>query len=273
MSNTYAIGDVQGCGQALARLEARIRELDPDPFLLFVGDLVNRGPQSLATLRRMKQLGERGAVVLGNHDLHLLAAAHGLRGIHTQDTLDEILIAPDREELLEWLRHQPLARMHEGHLVVHAGVLPQWSTEQVLALAGEVQAALQGPNWLDFLHHMYGNTPTGWDDSLTGPDRLRCIVNALTRLRFCDAQGHMDFKTKEAAGSAPPGFHPWFDIPGRRTAGTPIICGHWSTLGLMLREDVLALDTGCVWGGQLTALRLSDRALVQVSCEQAQRPG
>jgi bis(5'-nucleosyl)-tetraphosphatase (symmetrical) len=272
MPNTYAIGDVQGCGQALARLEAHIRETDPDPFFLFVGDLVNRGPQSLATLRRITQLGSRGSVVLGNHDLHLLAAAHGLRGIHTQDTLDEILIAPDREELLEWLRHQPLARMHEGHLVVHAGVLPQWTAEQVISLSREVETVLQGPNWLDFLHHMYGNTPATWEDSLTGYERLRCIVNALTRLRFCDANGHMDFKTKEAASSGPPGHMPWFDLPGRRTAGTPIICGHWSTLGLVLRDDLLALDTGCVWGGKLTALRLSDRALFQVQCEQAQRP-
>ena len=273
MPHTYVIGDVQGCGHALAALEAKIRQQDPNPYLLFVGDLVNRGPQSLASLRRMKALGEQGAVVLGNHDLHLLAAAHGLRKPHAQDTLHEILAAPDRDELLDWLRHQKLALFHQGHLVLHAGLLPQWSVEQALALAGEVESVLQGPHWLDFLAHMYGNQPDTWDDALAGHDRLRVIVNALTRLRFCDAQGRMDFHTKEGAGAAPPGFMPWFDVPGRKSAGTPVVCGHWSTLGLMLREDVMAIDTGCVWGGKLTAVRLPDRALVQVECEQAQQPG
>ncbi|MDB5796703.1 MAG: apaH [Paucimonas sp.] len=274
MSATYAIGDVQGCDCALAQLLDRLRQAgDPDPYLLFVGDLVNRGPESLASLRRMKALGDTGAVVLGNHDLHLLAAAHGIRKPHGQDTLHDILEAPDCGELLDWLRQQPLARMHEGHLVVHAGVLPQWTVPQVLALSREVEDVLQGPHWLDFLAHMYGNTPEQWDDSLRGHERLRCIVNALTRLRFCDAGGRMEFQTKEGAGAAPPGYMPWFEVPGRKTAGTPIVCGHWSTLGLVMRPDLLALDTGCVWGGKLSAVRLHDRALFQVDCERYREPG
>jgi bis(5'-nucleosyl)-tetraphosphatase (symmetrical) len=249
------------------------REGDEDAFFVFVGDLVNRGPQSLAALRHMKSLGEHGAVVLGNHDLHLLAAAHHIRTPHRLDTLDDILAAPDRDELLDWLRCQPLALVHDGHLFVHAGVLPQWSVQQTLALAHEVQQALSGPDWVAFLRDMYGNMPDRWDDSLTGHGRLRCIVNALTRMRFCDASGRMEFKTKEAAGAAPAGFMPWFDVPGRKTADTTIVCGHWSTLGLVLRPDLVALDTGCVWGGKLSAIRLHDRALFQVDCARYQEPG
>lgn len=274
MSPTYAIGDVQGCEHALAMLVERVRqEGDEDAFFVFVGDLVNRGPQSVAALRHMKSLGERGAVVLGNHDLHLLAAAHHIRTPHRLDTLDDILAAPDRDELLDWLRCQPLALVRDGHLFIHAGVLPQWSVQQTLALAHEVHQALSGPDWVAFLRDMYGNMPDRWDDSLTGHDRLRCIVNALTRMRFCDASGRMEFKTKEAAGAAPAGFMPWFDVPGRQTADTTIVCGHWSTLGLVLRPDLIALDTGCVWGGKLSAIRLHDRALFQVDCARYQEPG
>ena len=282
MSSTYAIGDVQGCQHALAMLVERIHQQDKtehqnegqdDPFFIFVGDLVNRGPQSLATLRHMKSLGERGAVVLGNHDLHLLAAAHNIRKPNALDTLDDILAAPDRDELLDWLRRQPLALMRDGHLIVHAGVLPQWTAQQTLDLAQEVGEVLRGPDWITFLADMYGNTPDQWDDNLRGHDRLRCIVNALTRMRFCDADGRMEFKSKEGTGAAPAGFMPWFDVPDRKTAGTPIVCGHWSTLGLVMRPDLMALDTGCVWGGKLSAVRLSDRALFQVDCAQYQIPG
>ncbi len=273
MSPTYAIGDVQGCEHALAMLIEKVRtQGDEDAFFVFVGDLVNRGPQSLATLRHMKALGARGAVVLGNHDLHLLAAAHHIRKPHRLDTLDDILTAPDRDELLDWLRCQPLALLRDQHLFVHAGVLPQWSVQQTLDLASEVQQVLSGPDWVAFLRDMYGNMPDTWDDKLTGHDRLRCIVNALTRMRFCDANGRMEFMTKEAAGAAPPGYMPWFDVPGRKTAATTIVCGHWSTLGLVQRPDLVALDTGCVWGGKLSAIRLHDRALFQVDCARYQEP-
>ena len=269
---TYVIGDLQGCCNQLHELLDKIHAVTPDPQLVFAGDLVNRGPQSLATLRFVRSLGGCALTVLGNHDLHLLAAAHGIRKPHRSDTIDEILNASDRNELLDWLRQQPLALSVENCLVVHAGVMPQWTPQQVMSLAGEVEAVLRGPDWVDFLRQMYGNTPARWDDSLQGMDRLRCIVNALTRIRFCTAEGEMDF-SKEGPEAAPPGTMPWFDVPGRNTAGTTVIFGHWSTLGLLLRPDVIALDTGCIWGGKLTALRLDDRSLLQVDCPQHQAPG
>ena len=270
---TYVIGDLQGCHQSCLDLLAQIDAIDPDAQLWFAGDLVNRGPDSLATLRLVKSLGARAQCVLGNHDLHLLAAAHGIRKLSRSDTLDDILSAPDREELLAWLRQRPLAIFDQGYLLVHAGVLPQWRAAQTRALAQEVENVLQGPKWLDFLGKMYGNEPNQWHDGLTGKARLRCIVNSLTRLRFCDAQGVMEFDSKEGAGGAPQGFMPWFDVPGRKTGDVTVVFGHWSTLGLMLRENVIGLDTGCVWGGKLSAVRLEDRKLVQVLCPQYQAPG
>ncbi len=270
---TYVIGDLQGCHQSCLSLLAQIDAIDPDAQLWFAGDLVNRGPDSLATLRLMKSLGARAQCVLGNHDLHLLAAAHGIRKLSRSDTLDDILSAPDREDLLTWLRQRPLAIFEQGHLLVHAGVLPQWRAAQTRALAQEVENVLQGPKWLDFLGKMYGNEPNQWHDDLTGKARLRCIVNGLTRLRFCDAQGVMQFDSKEGAGGAPQGFMPWFDVPGRKTDDVTVLFGHWSTLGLMMRENVIGLDTGCVWGGKLSAVRLEDRKLVQVVCPQYQAPG
>lgn len=269
----FAIGDLQGCAGQLDALLARIDAISPDANLLFVGDLVNRGPDSAGCLRRLRALGQRARVVLGNHDLHLLAVANGLRAPGRSDTLNELLAAPDRDELLDWLRRQPLALMVDGHLIVHAGVLPQWTAQQTLSLSDEVSAALCSQNWLDFLRQMYGNEPARWNDGLQGADRLRCIVNALTRLRFCTKDGEMEFQTKEGPGVPPEGYLPWFDIPGRQTADVPIVFGHWSTLGLMLKPKVIGLDTGCVWGGQLSALRLSDRLLVQVDCPQHQKPG
>lgn len=269
---TYVIGDLQGCHDQTVALLAR---LDPDgagrPAVLFAGDLINRGPQSLATLRQVRALAlaHPGRVdsVLGNHDLHLLAVANGIRPAHASDTLDEILAAPDRAGLIDWLRRRPLAIERDGHLLVHAGVPPQWDRAQALALAGEVEAMLRGPDWLDFLRQMYGDQPDRWDDGLAGAERLRCIVNALTRLRFCTADGVMDFKMKES-GTAPAesGLMPWFDVPGRRTAGGTVVFGHWSALGLIQRPDLIGLDSGCVWGGQLTALCLQDRHIVQVAC-------
>lgn len=272
-TDTFAIGDLQGCAAELEHLVERIEAVSPDAQMVFVGDLVNRGPESLRTLRLVKSLGKRARTVLGNHDLHLLAASQGVRAPGRSDTIADILSAPDRDELLDWLRRQPLALMVEGHLVVHAGVLPQWTAAQVVALSAEVEAKLQSEQWTDFLQEMYGNEPSRWDEQWQGAERLRCIVNALTRLRFCTADGVMEFATKEGLGNAPAGYLPWFDIPERRTADGPVIFGHWSTLGLVEREKLIGLDSGCVWGGKLSAMRLKDRLLLQVDCPQHQRPG
>lgn len=271
--STYVIGDLQGCQRPLLELMARIDAAAPASAMLFAGDLVNRGPDSLAALRTVKGLGRRARTVLGNHDLHLLAVSQGIRPAHRSDTLEPILHAPDRDALLDWLRRQPLAILQDGHLLVHAGVAPQWSAAQTLALAQEVEAALRGPHWVDFLRAMYGNAPDRWDDALTGNDRLRCVVNILTRIRFCRPDGTMDFATKEGLASALPGTLPWFEVPQRRSADVTVIFGHWSTLGLLQRPNLIALDTGCVWGGKLTAVCLEDRSVIQVDCPQCQRPG
>jgi bis(5'-nucleosyl)-tetraphosphatase (symmetrical) len=262
----YAIGDLQGCG---ARLEELLARLPDDARLVFVGDLVNRGPDSLGTLRRVRALGERAVALLGNHDLHLLAVAAGIRPIHDDDTLQDILAAPDAAELLDWVRRRPLAHLEEGALFVHAGVLPQWSVEHTLALAGEVQAQLRADDYRSFLATMYGNRPLQWSEGLEGADRLRCILNALTRLRFLSLDGAMDLKLKGSIESAPPGWVPWFAHPQRASGATTIIFGHWSTIGLMMRDNAIGIDTGCVWGGCLTALHWPTRALTQVSCAAA----
>jgi bis(5'-nucleosyl)-tetraphosphatase (symmetrical) len=271
---TLAIGDLQGCDGALRQLLADSGAEASDEPLWFAGDLVNRGPDSLRALRRVRALGARATVVLGNHDLHLLAAAAGARAPRRDDTLGPILAAPDRDALIDWLRRRPLAHRDGDRLMVHAGVFPQWTAEQAVALSDEVSRVLSGPDWGDFLHAMYGNRPDRWEDALSGDDRLRAIVNGLTRIRFVHPDGRMDFDVKEGAAAAPPGLLPWFDAPGRRTAGSvTVVFGHWSTLGLLLRPDLVALDTGCVWGGALTAVRLEDRAVVQVRCAQARAPG
>jgi bis(5'-nucleosyl)-tetraphosphatase (symmetrical) len=213
---------------------------------------------------------------LGNHDLHLLAIAYGAKKAHRSDTVQGILDAADRPALLDWLRHQRMACFEQGWLMVHAGVLPQWTLADTLARAGEVETMLRGPGLGAFVQEMYGNEPGAWDDGLSGMPRLRCIVNALTRLRFVDIAGRMDFKTKDGADGAPPGFFPWFDLANRRTLGVPIAFGHWSTLGLLQRRDLLALDTGCVWGGRLTAAKVENGhapELISVKCEQSQKPG
>lgn len=273
----YLIGDLQGCDTALGRL---LDEIDFSPSrdtLHLLGDLVNRGPQSLATLRRLMKLGASARCLLGNHDLHLLAVAHGVRRPGRSDTLDGILQASDRAALLDWLRRQRLAMFEHGILMVHAGVLPAWDATQVMALAAEVETVLQGPDLADFLPEMYGNEPAQWSGQLAGAARLRVVVNALTRLRFCTPQGAMEFKGSGGPTTAPPGYLPWFDVPGRRTADVTVAFGHWSTLGWLDRPGLLSLDTGCVWGGCLSALRLGatprQHALVQVRCEQAQKPG
>ena len=267
----FAIGDLQGCG---AQLDALLARLPADAQLIFVGDIVNRGPQSLHCLREVKALADAGRAIalLGNHDLHLLAVAAGIRPAHDDDTLGEILDAPDRDALLDWLRARPLAHHEAGALFVHAGVLPQWTVTQTLALAGEVQVRLRAPDYRDFLASMYGNRPARWHDTLAGADRLRCIINALTRLRFVDASGTMEFSVKEGAAAAPAGFAPWFDHPQRATRDTPVVFGHWSTLGFMDRPDAVCLDTGCVWGGALTAISWPGRQRIAVDCPQAQDP-
>lgn len=261
----WAIGDLQGC---LDPLQALLAQIPDDERLIFVGDLVNRGPQSLATLRFVRRLCESGraAALLGNHDLHLLAAAHGIRPLHADDTLDEILAAPDRAALLEWLRALPLAIEAEGALFVHAGVLPPWTAAQTLALAAEVESGLRGSDLRGFLSTMYGNEPARWDDALQGADRWRCVINALTRLRFVDQTGAMDLRRKDGPADDDATVMPWFDHPQRATGDRPIVFGHWSALGFINRPDVVCLDSGCVWGRALTAMRWPDRHVVSVDC-------
>jgi len=271
----YLVGDVQGCCDALERLLAEVGFSPSRDRLALVGDLVNRGPRSLATLKRLRAMGDAAICLLGNHDLHLLAVAHGVRKPRKDDTLEDILGSKRRDAWIDWLRHRRMACLYQGWLLVHAGVVPQWDTPATLALAAEVEALLQGPGLSDMLHQMYGNEPAQWNDALQGPERWRFVINVLTRIRFCTPDGRLDLKVKEGADAAPPGFRPWFDIPGRRTTGTPMAFGHWSTLGRIDRPDLLALDTGCVWGGALSAVRIDGgrREWVQVACEQAQVPG
>ena len=265
---TYAIGDVQGCYDALRRLLDIVRFDPPRDTVWFVGDLVNRGPQSLQTLRFIMNLGDAAVSILGNHDLHLLVAASGYTKQYPGDTLDDILSAPDREALLHWLRHQKL--MHADstldYAMVHAGLLPQWTIEKALALAHEAEMVLRSDHHDDFLRPLYGNQPSAWHDDLTGDDRHRVIVNAMTRMRLCTAAGEMEFRHKLAPVDMPPGFMPWYDVPGRASRNTPILFGHWASLGVLLRGDVIGLDSGCVWGRKLTALRLEDRRTFQCGC-------
>ena len=264
---TYAVGDIQGCHVELMQLLDQIA-FDPSlDKLWLVGDLVNRGPDSLAVLRLVKSLGDSAVTVLGNHDLHLLAVAEGLAELNQNDTLDEILDAPDRVELLRWLRQQRLLHAQDGYVLVHAGLLPQWSVAQAKNLAHEVEAALRGDDYVTFLAQMYGNTPHRWNDSLLGYDRLRVIVNALTRMRICTEAGEMEFKFKSEVENIPAGYMPWFNVAHRASRDATAIVGHWSALGLMITEKIIALDTGCLWGGPLSAIRLEDRRLFQVSCK------
>jgi bis(5'-nucleosyl)-tetraphosphatase (symmetrical) len=262
---TYAIGDVQGCYTPLRRLLDALRFEPARDRLLFAGDLVNRGPESLQMLRFVSGLGSAAVTVLGNHDLHLLALARGGRR-KRRDTLDPILAAPDREELLAWLARCPLAWEEGATLLVHAGVAPQWTRAQTLALAREVSTAVVSGA---LFAEMYGDRPARWDEALAGAERWRIVVNVLTRMRYCAADGTIDLKYKGAPGSQPPTLMPWFAVPGRRTANESIVFGHWSTLGRVHWPDyrVHGLDSGCVWGGRLTALELSSGAVSSVPCE------
>ena len=272
----YLIGDVQGCCDALQRMLDTLAFSPSRDHVVMLGDLVNRGPDSLGTLRLLRGLGDAATCLLGNHDLHFLAAAHGIRKTHRSDTLQGLLNAPDREAWVDWVRHRRMALHDHGWLMVHAGVPPQWTLATTLQLAAEVEQQLRGPDLNAFLAVMYGNQPDRWCDELHGADRLRFSINALTRTRFVTADGTLDFGTKEGAGMAPLGLLPWFEHPQRQTQGVPMAFGHWSTLGLIRQPDLLALDTGCIWGGKLSAARIApdgSSEIIQIACEQAQRPG
>jgi bis(5'-nucleosyl)-tetraphosphatase (symmetrical) len=260
----YAIGDVQGCHAELCELLALIGFSPRDDRLWFVGDLVNRGPGSLSVLREVKALGDAAVTVLGNHDFHLLRIAAGHGREHGGDTLKSILGAPDRDDLVAWLLHRPLAVIEEDRVLVHAGLLPLWSPATARMLSREVEAVLGGARAGEFLAKLYGDEPRTWRDDLEGYDRLRAIVNVFARLRYCAADGEMEFREKRGPAFAPAGMRAWFAHPERRSAQATIVCGHWSALGLLLAPNVLMLDSGCVWGGPLTAIRLPDRRVFQV---------
>lgn len=261
--STYAIGDVQGCWDSLEALLARL-EFNPNRDRLWlVGDLVNRGPKSLEVLRGLMVLGDAVQCVLGNHDLHLLAVAAGARKVGSGDTLQPILEAPDAAELLDWLRTRPLAVAEGSTLMVHAGVLPSWTMSDTLRHASEVENVLRGKGWKDFLRDLYGDSPSQWKDNLEGTDRLRVIVNVLTRLRYLGPKGQLEMKIKSSPAQAPAKLTPWFAAEERQTHGDRLVVGHWSTLGLLVRPNLLTLDTGCVWRGYLTAVRLEDHQVTQ----------
>jgi len=263
---TYAIGDLQGCFDSLRELLGEIGFRESEDRLWFVGDLVNRGPQSLEILRFVKSLGEGAVSVLGNHDLHLLMVAEGYAKQHRQDTLGAILGAHDRDELLTWMRGLPLMHVEGDYSMVHAGLLPSWSIDKALELARETEHTLQGSDWRDLMAQMYGNQPDRWDDALAGYERSRVVINAMTRMRVCTADGRMEFGHKGRIEDIPPGYMPWFAVPGRKSASSTVICGHWSAIGLLARKNLLALDSGCLWGEQLSAVRLEDRQIYQVAC-------
>ncbi|MBL8491412.1 MAG: symmetrical bis(5'-nucleosyl)-tetraphosphatase [Rhodocyclaceae bacterium] len=269
---TYAIGDLQGCYAPLLRVLDYIG-FDPGrDRLWFVGDLVNRGPQSLEVLRFVRGLGDAAVCVLGNHDLHLVMQSEGFGRTNREDTLGPVLAAPDREELIDWLRHRPLFHAEGEYALVHAGLLPAWDVQRAGDLAAEVEAALTAHDFRDFLAHMWGSQPEAWHDGLAGWDRLRVVVNAMTRMRFCRADGSMDFKTKGPPEKAPPGSHPWFSAPGRVARRHTLVCGHWSALGFRAEPGLLALDSGCLWGGALTAVRLEDRQVFSLPCPRQVEP-
>lgn len=276
--STYVIGDVQGC---YAELQKLLQHINYDPrrdILWCTGDLINRGPQSLEVLRFFYELGDRTRVVLGNHDLHLLAVAHGNTShIHPSDTLAAILHAPDRNDLLYWLRHQPLLHHDDGFNItmIHAGLPPQWDLAQAQACADEVEAVLQGSEYGRFLAHIYGNKPKKWSEELSDYERLRFITNCFTRLRYCNAEGKLSLKKKSAPTSANDSAEidlPWFKHPHRASRDNCIVFGHWSTLGLHVDDNVYGIDTGCLWGGELTALRLDDLTLFNIPCPGACEP-
>lgn len=269
---TYAIGDLQGCYEPLLRLLDYISFDRGRDRLWFVGDLVNRGPQSLEVLRFVRGLGDAAVVVLGNHDLHLIMQSEGHGRANREDTLGPVLAAPDRMALLDWLRRRPLFHVEGEFAMVHAGLLPAWGVRKAAALGREVETALAGPDYRDFLAHMWGSQPAAWEDDLAGWDRLRVVVNAMTRMRFCHADGSMDFRTKGPPEKAPRGSYPWFAAPRRARRDHTLVCGHWSALGFRAQPGLLALDSGCLWGGSLTAVRLDDRQVFSLPCPRHVQP-
>jgi len=264
--STYAIGDLQGCFNSLQRLLDKIHFDSAVDRLWLAGDLVNRGPDSLATLRFIKNLGTQAVVVLGNHDLHLLTLAEGYTHARRLDTLEQLLAAPDREELLFWLRHRNLIYAEDDFVLVHAGLLPDWDVSTALALGREVEQVLRGDNYRELLSCLYGNAPNTWSEHLSGYKRYRVIVNALTRMRLCTKQGEMELGYSGSPEEAPHPYLPWYAVPNRQSASATIICGHWSALGLRIEPNFIALDTGCLWGNHLTAIRIEDRKIFQVPC-------
>lgn len=268
---TYAIGDIQGCYHAFMALLKLIAFDVKHDKLWLVGDIINRGSGSLEVLRWCYTHQESIHMVLGNHDLHALAVKHQVKKAHKYDTLQSSMDASDSDVLFTWLRHQPLlhAQNIAGHdyAMVHAGLFPQWTYQNAQDLAKEVEVTLQAESYHTFLTHMYGNQPIKWQDELTGYDRLRAITNAMTRMRVCSPSGEMEFEFKGELKDIPQGFMPWFDVPNRFSEDTTIICGHWSALGLRRHHNIFALDTGCLWGGQLTAMCLETQAIMQVNSD------
>lgn len=260
----YAIGDVQGCYEELRLLLETIRFDPAHDRLYFVGDIVNRGPLSLETVRFIKSLGESAVTVLGNHDLHLLAVAFGVSKTKRRDTFGDILGATDRDELLDWLLQRPLIHSQGGFYLIHGGLPPQWTMAEALGYAQEFQTMLQGTEGVEFFQHMYSDQPKLWSEDLQGWDRMRFIANCFTRLRYCGPGGELDMKESGKPGTQPAHLIPWFQVPGRASAGEKIVFGHWSTLGFYAEADCYCLDTGCLWGGELTALRLDDFAKFSV---------
>ncbi len=266
---TYAIGDIQGCLEPLQCLLKKINFNPAQDKLWLAGDVINRGPDSLATLRFLYALRDSITLVLGNHDLHFIAVYYGLRKAGKNDTLEQLLAAPDRADLVYWLRRQKLVH-HDAALnftMVHAGIPPQWSIENALGYSREVEQVLQGDTPELLLENMYGNYPAAWNDNLQGAERLRVITNYFTRMRFCSAGGELELQTKESSDAAPAGFAPWFSLSGRKMRNDKIIFGHWAALeGRANTKNIYALDTGCVWGGELTALRLEDEVRFSCNC-------
>lgn len=255
----YAIGDIQGCYDDLQHLLEKINFDAQSDQLWFVGDLVNRGPKSLETLRFIKSLGNSAVTVLGNHDLHLLAVAHKHSPLKTKDTLYPVLQAKDKDELLYWLRHRPLFHHNDDYCMVHAGLPPQWDLSMIQRMAANVERELRGKNYMRFFKFMYGNKPDQWSDKLSHQQQLRFAVNCFTRMRLCDVKGRLDFTYKGQLGNQPEHLFPWFDAPNRKSSQLKIIFGHWSALGYHHSNNCYAIDTGCLWGGQLTALKLGEQ--------------
>ncbi len=268
----YVIGDLQGHLGPLKILLSNVNPNQDSDVLWFCGDLVNRGPDNADSLRFVRALGKRAVAVLGNHDFYLLGIACGAIPRAKDDTLDDVLAAPDREALIAWLRHRPLMHIEGDYALVHAGLLPAWTIPEARALAAEVEAVLQGPDWVEFLRNLWGGKPTRWRKGLKAWDRLRVIVNAMCRMRMCSVDGEMQLKYKGPIAEAPKGVLPWFRVPGRRSMTHTVFCGHWSALGYYDGDGIVALDTGCVWGGSLTAVRIEDREVFSVRCTQAAAP-